>query len=87
MELFSLNSLLIIVTFIWKVKTNNIPSLGTVVVNLHPSAQEEFPLDHDGFLNKNNNIIFSDSSVTEEGYLLIISDYFDLVKHFTDLLI
>ena len=67
--------------------TNNIPSLGIAIVNLHPSAREEIPLDHDGVLNRNNDIIFSDRSITEEGYLLIISDYFDLVKHFTDLLI
>ncbi len=66
---------------------NNIPSLGIVIVNLHPSAQGEIPLDHDGVLNRNNDIIFSDRSITEEGYLLLISDYFDLVKQFTDLMI
>ena len=67
--------------------TNNIPSLGIAIVNLHPSVQDEIPLDHDGVLNRNNDIVFSDRSKTEEGYLLLISDYIDLVKQFTDLLI
>jgi|SoiMethySBSTD1v2_1073268.scaffolds.fasta_scaffold73100_4 NTE family protein len=67
--------------------TNDIPSLGIVIVNLHPSAQDEIPLDRDGVLNRNNDITFSDRSITEEGYLLLISDYIDLVKQFTDLLI
>ena len=66
---------------------NNIPSLGIAIVNLHPSAQEEIPIDHDGVLNRNNDITFSDRSITEEGYLLLISDYVDLVKQFIDLLI
>ena len=66
---------------------NNIPSLAIAVVNLHPSAQEEIPIDHDGVINRNNDITFSDRSITEEGYLLLISDYVDLVKQFTDLLI
>ncbi len=67
--------------------TNNIPSLGIAIVNLHPSVQEEIPIDHDGVLNRNNDITFSDRSITEEGYLLLISDYVDLVKQFADLLI
>ena len=39
---------------------NNIPSLGIAIVNLHPSVQEEIPIDHDGVLNRNNDITFSD---------------------------
>lgn len=44
---------------------NNIPSLGIVIVNLHPSVQDEIPFDHDRVLNRNNDIIFSDRSIKE----------------------
>ena len=30
--------------------TNNIPSLGIDMVNLHPSVQEEIPIDYDDVL-------------------------------------
>lgn len=49
---------------------NNIPSLGIVIINLHPSAQGEISLYPDGVLNRNNDIIFSDRSATEEGVFI-----------------
>jgi predicted acylesterase/phospholipase RssA len=59
---------------------NNIPSLGIAVINLHPTRQTEIPLDHDGVVNRNADITFSDRTHRDEEILLLISDYIDLVK-------
>ena len=55
------------------------PTLGICVVNVHPTRQPEVPTDHDGIVNRNNDITFSDRSQREEEALLLISDYVDLV--------
>lgn len=55
------------------------PTLGICVVNVHPTRQPELPTDHDGIVNRNNDITFSDRSQREEEVLLLISDYVDLV--------
>ena len=55
------------------------PTLGICVVNVHPTRQPEVPTDHDGMVNRNNDITFSDRSQREEEALLLISDYVDLV--------
>jgi predicted acylesterase/phospholipase RssA len=60
--------------------TDKIPTLGICVVNVHPSRQSDIPTDHDGVVNRNNDITFSDRSHTEEEVLLLISDYVDLVR-------
>jgi len=56
------------------------PTLGICVVNVHPTRQPEIPTDHDGIVNRNNDITFSDRSNREEEALLLISDYVDLVR-------
>ena len=50
------------------------------MVNIHPTRQEEIPTDHDGIVNRNNDITFSDRSHREEEALLLISDYIDLIR-------
>jgi NTE family protein len=57
-----------------------VPSLAVCVVNVHPSKQAQIPTDHDGVVNRNNDITFSDRSQREEEVLLLISDYLDLVR-------
>jgi len=57
-----------------------IPSLAVCIVNVHPSKQAQIPNDHDGAVNRNNDITFSDRSRREEEVLLLISDYIDLVR-------
>jgi hypothetical protein len=47
---------------------------------LHPKKQEEIPMDRDGVINRNNDIIYSDRTHQEENMLLIVSDYIDIVK-------
>jgi NTE family protein len=57
-----------------------IPALDICVVNVHPSRQLQIPIDHDGVVNRNNDITFSDRSHRDEEILLLISDYIDLVR-------
>ena len=59
---------------------DSIPRLGVCIVNLHPKKQEEIPMDRDGVINRNNDIIYSDRTHQEENMLLIVSDYIDIVK-------
>lgn len=57
-----------------------VPTLGICVINVHPKQQLEIPTDHDGVVNRNNDITFSDRSHRDEEVLLLISDYIDLVR-------
>ena len=57
-----------------------VPSLAVCVVNVHPSKQAQIPADHDGVVNRNNDITFSDRSQRDEEVILLISDYVELVR-------
>ena len=57
-----------------------IPTLGICIVNVHPTRQLQIPIDHDGVVNRNNDITFSDRSHRDEEVLLLISDYIALVR-------
>jgi NTE family protein len=59
---------------------DKVPTLDTCVINVHPTRQKEIPTDHDGVVNRNYDITFSDRSHKEEEVLLLISDYVDLVR-------
>jgi predicted acylesterase/phospholipase RssA len=59
---------------------DKVPALGVCVINVHPTRQTEIPMDHDGVLNRNNDIAFSDRSHKEEEILLLLSDYIELVR-------
>ena len=59
---------------------DKIPTLGICVVNVHPTRQSHVPTDHDGVVNRNNDITFADRSHKEEEVLLLVSDYVDLVR-------
>jgi NTE family protein len=59
---------------------DKVPALGVCVINVHPTRQEEIPMDHDGVLNRNSDIAFSDRSHRDEEILLLISDYVELVR-------
>ena len=48
--------------------------------NVHPVRQDEIPLDHDGVINRNNDITFSDRTEREQEALLLVSDYVDLAR-------
>ncbi|MGA7603623.1 MAG: hypothetical protein WCE33_11145, partial [Nitrososphaeraceae archaeon] len=59
---------------------DKVPALGVCVINVHPTRQEDIPMDHDGVLNRSNDIAFSDRSHRDEEILLLISDYVELVR-------
>ena len=59
---------------------DKVPTLDTCVINVHPTRQKEIPTDHDGVVNRNYDITFSDRSHKEEEVLLLISDYVDMVR-------
>ena len=61
---------------------DKVATLDTCVINVHPTRQKEIPTDHDGLVNRNYDIPFSDWShkEEEEEVLLLISDYVDLVR-------
>ena len=59
---------------------DKVPTLTVAVINVHPTSQTEIPTDHDGVVNRNNDIIFSDRSHRDEEVLLLVSDYIDLVR-------
>lgn len=61
---------------------DKVPTLGVVIINVHPTKQSEIPTDHDGKLNRSKDISFSDKSHREEEVLLLLSDYVDLVRDF-----
>jgi NTE family protein len=59
---------------------DKVPTLSVGVINVHPTRQAEIPTDHDGVVNRKNDISFSDRSRRDEEVLLLVSDYIDLVR-------
>ena len=59
---------------------DKIPTLTVGVINVHPTRQTEIPTDHDGVVDRKNDITFSDRSHKEEEILLLVSDYVDLIR-------
>ena len=47
---------------------------------MHPTRQIQIPNDHDGVIDRKNDISFSDRSHRDEDVLLLVSDYVDLVR-------
>jgi NTE family protein len=45
------------------------------IVNVHPVRQDAIPWDHDGVINRNADITFSDRTQREQEALLFVSDY------------
>jgi NTE family protein len=59
---------------------DKVPTLSVGVINVHPTRQTEIPTDHDGVVDRKNDITFSDRSHRDEEVLLLVSDYIDLVR-------
>jgi NTE family protein len=59
---------------------DKVPTLSAGVINVHPTRQAEIPTDHDGVINRKNDIAFSDRSHRDEEVLLLVFDYIDLVR-------
>jgi len=59
---------------------DTVPRLEIGIVNVHPVKQDTIPWDHDGVINRNNDITFSDRTEREQQALLLVSDYVDLAR-------
>jgi NTE family protein len=59
---------------------DSVPDLEVAVVNVHPGKEEIIPRDHDGVVNRNSDITFSDKTSNDEESLLLVSDYVDLAR-------
>jgi NTE family protein len=59
---------------------DKVPTLSVGVINVHPTRQAQIPTDHDGVVDRKNDIAFSDRSHKDEEVLLLVSDYIDLVR-------
>ncbi len=57
---------------------DTVPKLGIGIINVHPVKQDTIPLDHDGVINRSNDITYSDRTGREQQALLLVSDYVDL---------
>jgi NTE family protein len=59
---------------------DTVPKLEIGIINVHPVKQDTIPWDHDGVINRNNDITFSDRTEREQQALLLVSDYVDLAR-------
>ncbi|HEY5631760.1 MAG TPA: patatin-like phospholipase family protein [Nitrososphaeraceae archaeon] len=59
---------------------DTVPRLNICIVNVHPLKQDAIPQDHDGVINRNNDITFSDRTEREQEALLLVSDFVDLSR-------
>ncbi len=63
---------------------NSVPDLEVYVVDLHPTKQDFVPIDHDGVVNRNNDITFHDRTTYDKKVALLVADYInfanDLIK-------
>ena len=63
-----------------KALKEKVPTLNVCVINVHPTTQTQIPTDHDGVIDRKNDITFSDRSHKDEEVLLLVSDYIELVR-------
>lgn len=78
-----LTQLVILHRLYWlKVKglRDTVPKLGIGIINVHPVKQDTIPWDHDGVINRSNDITYSDRTRREQQALLLVSDYVDLAR-------
>ena len=59
---------------------DNIPKLKFAIINLHPVKQEYVPYDHDGVVDRKNDIIYHDRTEFDEFVAVLVSDYATLAK-------
>ena len=75
-----------------KKKQVKVPDLDVYIVNVWPSVEITVPRDHDGVIERKNDITHSDQTEYDQKVALIIGDYIDLfyetkelaIKHISD---
>ena len=59
---------------------DTVPKLTIGIINVHPVKQYAIPWDHDGVINRRDDITYSDRTEREQQVLLAVSDYVDLTR-------
>jgi NTE family protein len=62
-----------------------IPDLDVYIVDVWPTKQNNIPVDHDGVVDRNFELLLSDKTAYDEKVADIVSDYINLVEEFIDL--
>jgi hypothetical protein len=58
----------------------SVPDLEIYVVDLHPTKQDYVPMDHDGVVNRNNDITFHDRTSYDKKVALLVADYINFAN-------
>jgi NTE family protein len=62
-----------------------VPDLEVYVANIWPSVEEPAPSDHDGQIDRHNDITFHDKTEYDEKVSVFVTDYIDLTKRLIQL--
>ncbi|MDQ5869219.1 MAG: hypothetical protein M3530_05770, partial [Thermoproteota archaeon] len=62
-----------------------VPDLEVYVANIWPSMKEPAPSDHDGQIDRHNDITFHDKTEYDEKVSVFVTDYIDLTKRLIQL--
>lgn len=62
-----------------------VPDLEVYVANIWPSMEEPAPSDHDGQIDRHNDITFHDKTEYDEKVSVFVTDYIDLTKRLIQL--
>lgn len=62
-----------------------VPDLEVYVANIWPSKEEPAPSDHDGQIDRHNDITFHDKTEYDEKVSVFVTDYIDLTKRLIQL--
>jgi hypothetical protein len=57
-----------------------VPDLEVYIVDLHPPKQNNIPFDHDGVVNRNNDITFHDRTSYDRKVAMLVTDYINLTS-------
>lgn len=64
-----------------------VPNLEVYIVNLWPTMEENIPSDHDGQIDRKNDILYHDKTEYDQKVAVLVSGYIDLVKIIRELAI
>jgi predicted acylesterase/phospholipase RssA len=57
-----------------------VPDLEVYVVNVYPSKERDYPLDHDGIRDRMYDITNSDKTLYDERVATLVTDYLDIIQ-------
>lgn len=66
-------------------KAKKVPSLEVYIINVWPSEETVVPLDHDGIVDRKNDITYSDQTEYDQKVGFLVSDYYNLANQLIDL--